>query len=241
MTPMLNEPRRSAATLVGVMTLVLVELRKTVDTRAARWLLAVVAVLTVAAPLVQTGPWTFPDLAGAAQLPVSILLPVLAVLSVTSEWSQRTALTTFALVPRRWRVVLAKLAAVALLGLAAALFALGCAAAFAGDLDPAVAAQLVLVELATMLCGFGFGLLVLSSAPGVAAYYVLPIAWAAAGRLVPALEPAARWLDLSRTRVPLAAPGVSAQEWTRFGASAALWVVLPVLVGLLRTARADVR
>ncbi|WP_433219149.1 ABC transporter permease [Dactylosporangium sp. CS-047395] len=223
------------------MNLVLVELRKAVDTRAARWLLATVAVLTVTAPLVQTGARTFPDLAAAAQLPVSILLPVLAVLSVTSEWSQRTALTTFALVPRRHRVVLAKLAAVTLLGLAAALFALGCAAAFAGAVDLTVAGQLVLVELATMLCGFGFGLLVLASAPGVAAYYVLPIAWAAAGRLVPALDPAASWLDLSRTRVPLATTNVSADEWARFGASAALWVALPVLLGLLRTARADVR
>ena len=46
-----------------------------------------------------------------------VLIPVLGILAVTSEWSQRTALTTFALVPRRERVIAAKLLA----GLALAL------------------------------------------------------------------------------------------------------------------------
>ncbi|MFI5912575.1 ABC transporter permease [Dactylosporangium sp. NPDC051541] len=222
------------------MNLILVELRKTVDTRAARWLLAVVAALTVAAPLLQGGR-AFPAAAAAAQLPVSILLPVLAVLAVTAEWSQRTALTTFALVPDRRRVMLAKLAAVTVLGLAAAGFALGVAAVVAGGVDVAVAGQLALVDVTTMWCGFGFGLLLLGSAGAVAAYYVVPIGWAAAGRLVPALEPAARWLDLSRTRGPLDAAGVTADEWARFAASAALWVALPILLGLVRATRAEIR
>ena len=39
----------------------------------------------------------------------SFLLPILAIMLVTSEWSQRTALVTFTLEPRRSRVVLAKL------------------------------------------------------------------------------------------------------------------------------------
>ena len=43
--------------------------------------------------------------------PVNILLPVLGILTVTSEWSQRTAQTTFTLVPVRGRVLVAKLAA----------------------------------------------------------------------------------------------------------------------------------
>jgi ABC-2 type transport system permease protein len=239
-------------------TLGMVELRKSTDTRAARWLLAAVAGLAVAAPAAQVafgepGGRTLAALAGAAQLPVSVLLPVLAVLSVTSEWSQRTALTTFTLVPARGRVVAAKLAAVAVLGLAAAAAALGAAAAaFAigtatghadggWRLSPALAGQLALVDVTTMLCGFGFGLLLLSSAPAVAAYYAVPIGWAAAGRLVPALDPAAGWLDLSRTRAPLADVGVTAADWARFGVSALLWVALPVLLGALRTARAEIR
>ena len=45
---------------------------------------------------------------------MTVILPIIAILSVTSEWSQRTGLTTFTLVPHRGRVMLAKaLAAVA--------------------------------------------------------------------------------------------------------------------------------
>ena len=42
------------------------------------------------------------------QHPDGILLPVLGVMSVTSEWSQRTAMVTFALEPSRGRVIAAK-------------------------------------------------------------------------------------------------------------------------------------
>jgi hypothetical protein len=48
--------------------------------------------------------------------PIGILLPILGILSVTSEWSQRTTLLTFALVPRRERVTAAKALAACLLG-----------------------------------------------------------------------------------------------------------------------------
>ena len=40
---------------------------------------------------------------------MSLLLPVMGILLVTSEWSQRTDMTTFALEPHRSRVIMAKL------------------------------------------------------------------------------------------------------------------------------------
>ena len=46
-------------------------------------------------------------------LAASVLLPIVPILLMTSEWSQRTALSTFALVPVRERVIGAKLLAVA--------------------------------------------------------------------------------------------------------------------------------
>ena len=54
-----------------------------------------------------------------------IILPVLAILLVTGEWSQRTALTTFTMEPRRERVVLAKLAAALIAGVTAVIISLG--------------------------------------------------------------------------------------------------------------------
>ena len=61
------------------------------------------------------GQVMFRDFAGAALAAAAFLLPVLGILAMTSEWSQRTALTTFTLSPRRIPVLLAKLVAALLL------------------------------------------------------------------------------------------------------------------------------
>ena len=64
---------------------------------------------------------SFRELLSAAVQPAAILLPVAGILLVTQEWSQRTGLITFALVPDRRRVVAAKLGAGVVLGLGFAL------------------------------------------------------------------------------------------------------------------------
>ena len=71
---------------------------------------------------------TFINFVGATATPQSLLLPVLGILAVTAEWSQRTGLVTFTLEPNRARTAVAKLAAVVLIGLLAVVAALGVAA-----------------------------------------------------------------------------------------------------------------
>ncbi len=88
--------------------LVHVELRKMLDTRAGRWLLIGIAgVIAVALTI------TFFDNGGqhpyglylqATTVPMALILPVVGILAVTSEWCQRTGLVTFGLEPRRARV-----------------------------------------------------------------------------------------------------------------------------------------
>jgi len=107
---------------VPLSRLVHVELRKLIDTRAGRWLLVAIAGLTVAAVVLFLGfgpedQLTYPNFLGLTATPQGFLLPVVGILSVTSEWSQRTGLVTFTLEPHRGRVLLAKMAAVLLLGL----------------------------------------------------------------------------------------------------------------------------
>ena len=101
--------------------LVRVELRKLVDTRAGFWLTAsigVIAAIVVIAMLIanRNSPenLNLGQFFGMMNIPTAIILPILAILLVTGEWSQRTALTTFTLEPRRQRVVGAKLVAVLL-------------------------------------------------------------------------------------------------------------------------------
>ena len=104
--------------------LVQIELRKAVDTRAGRWLLVVIALVALGTAILtavtgDVGDRNLPHVLGDAVQLASILLPVLGVLLVTSEWSQHTALTTFTLVPRRSRIIAAKLTAGLLLAAAA--------------------------------------------------------------------------------------------------------------------------
>jgi hypothetical protein len=110
--------------------LIAVELRKSFDTRSRLALLAGIAasaVLTTTA-VIAFAPhqeFTYSQFTRAIGFPMSIVLPIIAVLSVTAEWSQRSGLTTFWLVPHRGRVLLAKASAVVLVAVAATPVAFG--------------------------------------------------------------------------------------------------------------------
>ena len=79
-----------------------VELTKMFDTRSGFWLMmgiAISAVLATASVIVfaPDNAQTYDNFGAAIGIPMVILLPIIAILSVTSEWSQRSGLTTFTL------------------------------------------------------------------------------------------------------------------------------------------------
>src|SRR5215217_3100006 len=95
-------------------TIMGVELRKMFNTRSGFWLMSSVVILAVIATgavilFAPNDEITYDSFAGAIGIPMTIILPIIAALSITSEWSQRTGLTTFTMVPSRNRVVMAKL------------------------------------------------------------------------------------------------------------------------------------
>jgi hypothetical protein len=94
------------------------------DTRAGFWLQLAVVLLTVAVVAADclfghAQDQTLREMLSIAVAPASVLLPIVGILLVTSEWSQRTGMVTFALVPRRGRVVAANLLAGVVLSLVA--------------------------------------------------------------------------------------------------------------------------
>src|SRR5579859_5615231 len=100
----------------GIGRLIAVELRKMVNTRSGFWVAIAVAGLTLLVGIIAASnhggsEGTFSHVLDKASLPGAYLLPVIGVLLVCSEWSQRTTLTTFTLVPNRGRILQAKLAA----------------------------------------------------------------------------------------------------------------------------------
>src|SRR5690349_13280683 len=100
-----------------------VELGKMVDTRSGRWLIAAIlglAAITLGWCLthIDGQPIDFAGLLNRMISPVDLILPVLGIMAMTSEWTQRTALATFTLSPRRFPVLGAKLLAAVLLAVA---------------------------------------------------------------------------------------------------------------------------
>ncbi|WP_433429125.1 hypothetical protein [Nonomuraea sp. CA-141351] len=236
------------------MTLVRVETRKLFDTRSSKILTAIlvtVGVGSVVARGLVSGPHFF-TLAGTAGIGFGTLLPVLAILTMTGEWSHRTALTTFTLEPRRGRVLAAKCvpplaAAVAACLLAMLVAAPVTAAVAAAQGVPAtwqVAPHTVLGWVAAMVIltaeGLAMGLLLLNAPAAIVIYLSTPILWSAIGRLGRAGEVLAGWLDLNSTTNPLTNGDFSGGDLARLATSALAWIGIPMAVGVLRVSRKDI-
>ena len=229
-----------------------VEWRKSIDTRAARWLLvstAVLSIVAVAVPLVRADlAQTLPGYAATVSYAVTLLVPVISILTLTSEWSQRTVLTTFTQEPRRSRVLAAKLGAG--LGLATIGGAVGFLVAAGGlQLSDALGRdvsweistkQLVgytLFVLLSSLMGMAFGAAIHNTAGAIVLYFVLPTLMMIVGVAIRSLRD---WVDTATTFVWLLR-GEWSGHWAQIATSIAIWVVLPLAAGLIRTTRREVR
>jgi ABC-2 type transport system permease protein len=229
-----------------------VELRKSADTRAGMWLLIVIALLSAAVVTLtliwgeQADQSLAPLFRGTVEV-TALVLPVLGILLVTSEWSQRTGLNTFALVPQRERIVLAKAIGAAVLTLgavAAGLLIATIGNAIAGDgweLTLGAIGRLTLYQLISVLGGVAFGLAFMSSALAIVMYFVIPIGWAILGGTISALDKPADWLDLTRPLTTLAEGGMTGTDWAQLGTATAVWVGLVFVIGLMRLRRTELK
>lgn len=241
---------------VPMTRLVGVELRKLTDTRAGKWLLIAIGLITALVITVfyitaDAGDRTFVNFMAATAGPQGFLLPVLGILLVTSEWSQRTALVTFSLVPVRSRILTAKVLAAVLAGLAAivAAIAVAAVATVLGGSANAWAhigvddlGKFALLQVSAILQGLAFGLLLLNSAAAIVLYFVIPSAFSILTGLVKSIRPAQPWIDLSAAQQPLFSSGtMTGSDWVHLASGTLLWVVLPFVVGLVRVLRAEVK
>jgi ABC-2 type transport system permease protein len=235
--------------------LVQIELRKAVDTRAGRWLLVVIALVALGTAILtavtgDAGDRNLPHVLGDAVQLVSILLPVLGVLLVTSEWSQHTALTTFTLVPRRSRIIAAKAGAGALLAVAATVVCIAVSAVVLVAADHGRAGlwhgagqaigYAFVYQILNLLLGIGFGMLFRNTPVAVVVYFVAPTAWSILTGAISALAATGRWLDPSTSWNHLAGGTVTATTWAQVATTAAVWIALSLLAGGWRVLRRPV-
>lgn len=257
-TPVITGPSVQQTPRVPMSRLVRVELRKLSDTRAGFWLLAgiglitaaVLAILMFAADPVEL---TYANFVNATVAPQALLLPVLGILAVTSEWGQRTALVTFTLEPHRGRIVVAKLAATMALCVAAVVVALGLAAlanvvgvaAFDGAGGWAFGAEgtrdIFVNQLVSMLQGLAFGMAIMNSAGAIVAYFGSITVWGILTNSMQWFADIGTWVDLNTTSVPLFTHQMDGDAWARLGVSVAIWVLLPLVLGVVRLLRREVK
>jgi hypothetical protein len=230
------------------------EWRKTTGTRAARWLLAAVAIITIGGLEI---PLLFPhDVTQSrasyltwAGLGLSRLLPIVLMLAMTAEWSQRTAMTTFTQQPRRARVLTAKIVTGLGVSLAGAGYAFGAtelvvtAARAAGHHIgtgwnwPQLAGFAVFILL-TSTIGIAFDALLHNTAAAIITYFALAAAFSLL--MIPAPQAVGNWINTGQTY-----GWVLDGQWAGHGAQIAtstlLTIVLPLTAGVVRTLRREVR
>jgi len=238
----------------GIGRLVSVELRKMVDTRAGFWLQVATVAITVLVVIIRlvvgdAADHTFTSVLTVGVIPAAALLPVAGILLVTSEWSQRTGMITFALVPGRSRVLRAKLIASIVLALSMLVMSVGVIAAGVLVASPGVdgtwsdAATLIAQSgvylTAGMLVGVAFGMVLLASAPAIVVWYSLPTLGMALASLS-FFADVAPWLDIGRALDPLHEEAMSTTQWAHAGTALALWMLLPLLIGTWRITRREV-
>ncbi len=238
----------TAFTSPSLSRLTAIELRKLADTRSGLWLLIAAALVaaSIVALVVAVGDASDRSLDSLVDATVgltSLLLPIVGILAVTGEFSQRTALVTFTLVPRRERIVIAKLAAGVLLALATSavcvvIAAVGTAIADgAWTLSAGALAGPVLDQALVVLMGVALGLAVMNSPAAIVLFFVLPTSVGVLTELVGALEGAGDWIVTSVTFAALLQGDASGADWARLAVSAAIWLGIPLLIGLARLRR----
>jgi hypothetical protein len=256
-------PVRRAARPISTSRLVKIELRKMFNTRSGFWMLVSIGVLSVIATgavliFAPDSEIAYGNFAAAIGLPMSVILPLIAILAVTSEWSQRSGLTTFTLVPSRGRVISAKAIATVLVGIGsmAVAFAVGAVGNLAGsalggvdtvwDVSLSAAPQIVLGDLVGMAIGFTLGVVLRASAPAIVGYFVVSFVLPGILALLALvrewfldLQP---WIDWNYTQVKLFDGATNTgKEWAMLASTTMIWIVIPLLVGLLYLRRSEVK
>jgi ABC-2 type transport system permease protein len=234
--------------------LLAVECRKLFDTRSGMAMTGILILLTLAF-VIGRGVVSGPDLStvlGTAGIGLGIFLPVLGILTVTGEWSHRTALTTFTLEPRRWRVLAAKclppvFAAVAA-SVLAVLVAVPVTAVVANvqdvpaswEVEPLALLGWTAANVLMVATALALGMLLLNAPAAIVICLTTTIVWTLVGKLGSAGEAAAAWLDMNATSAPLVAGHLSGGEAARLLASVGFWIVLPMALGFVRGIRKEV-
>jgi ABC-2 type transport system permease protein len=252
----------SATPKVPLSRLVTVETRKALDTRAGRWLIIGILALVVVIEVIYAFAAKNPDmdLMDFIQIPGAVLgyfMPIVVIMLVTSEASQRNGLVTFTLVPRRPRIVIAKfLAGISLvLGVMVLAIVLAVLGTLLGTLtggDPSwsldghlLFSALFLSNMIGIFVGFALAMVIMNTAGAIVAYFaytlILPTAVNILSYLSNTFEDLAPWIEFNTAQAPLISGNYTptGEEWAQIATSGTIWLLLPLAIGIWRLLRIE--
>lgn len=239
--------------------LIRIELRKLRDTRSGAAMMTTMLALGFGIPLIMlivvADSLGFANYMLGAEALTRLLLPAVIINLVTSEWSQRAAMTTFTLVPGRARVLTAKFGA----ALTATVMLYG--------FIVAVAAAMTLVEGAfasgptqwdlswsdigldgltfvwTTLFAFALATLALNTATGLVSFYIISIGLPPIlnmGLLVKGLGSVIPWISPDAPNEVYLDP-TNGASWAHLATATLLWVGIPLAIGIRRVMTTEIK
>lgn len=255
-------PAKPAPSRIPMSRIVGVEFRKSFDTRSGFWLMASIGILAIIATtatilFAPDDELTYEAFATAVGFPMAIILPMVAILSITSEWSQRTGLTSFTLVPHRGRVIAGKAIVALIVGvvsmlLAAAIGALGniVGTAITGtdtvwNVSATELTYIVIANLLGMAVGFMLGVLIRNSPGAIVGYFiyslVLPTVTTVLAETQEWFADKQLWVDFNAAQGNLFDASMDGTAWAQLGVTGLFWLVIPLTIGVWSVLRSEVK
>jgi ABC-2 type transport system permease protein len=256
------ESTRPEPKSIPMSRLTAIELRKMFDTRSGFWLMTsigITALLATGAVIIfaPDSEVTFNNFAAAIGIPMTIILPMIAILSVTGEWSQRSGLTTFTLVPHRSRVIQAKAIAAVSVGVVSMLlaFSIGALGNLVGttirgtdlvwDLTMENLVYIMFANVLGLLMGFMLGVLIRNSPGAIVGYFiysfVLPTIFGLLAASQDWFKDIQGWVDFQFSSSQLFDGALTGEQWAHLGVSGLIWLILPMTVGVWLVLRSEVK
>ena len=249
----LEPTRQTAVPPQRFTTQLRVETRKLLDTRGGLAVLGVIIATCVFALIWLLShskyPVTFHRYSTGAANIVAFLIPVVTLMAMTAEWTQRTALSTFTMSPRRGRVLTAKFLA----GLAVSTVVLGTVLLFAAGatvlgglihghatwepMGSDIRTYFIIMFLEVVMAA-AFAAIAGQTAVALVAYFIFPSAWAAFADNV--LGGTARWFDIFAAYDRLSSP----HPFDHMGqtlTAVACWIMVPAVLGIRRSLRREIK
>lgn len=171
-------------------------------------------------------------------------LAVISTLIVTSEWSAKTGLVTYSLEPRRYRVIAAKFLVATAISLLSLAFAYLVGIFSFGVAGPAFSLERLGYDVTNIMAlvamAFAFALLLRNAAATIVIFFVMPIvinsltfAGGTLGKIVP-------WLDLAGSLDTIFVE-VTASTVGHAVVATSVWIVIPMVLGLILNQRAEIK